>query len=776
MIFDGGRVLAKSDGKSLLEHIEDCLQVYKAFCQALPVIPTIVGQEDFFDLLFCTVYLHDWGKSHKEFQKLLQGQKNQWLRSRHEIYSVPFVEMLPLAPKEKELISQCILAHHKDFEMLLDNCLYSDQEVRDYALNHKNKVNPLDFKENLLKQMDVGYLKGLKNHLQLYYDTYAQGKRHFDLKPIDFAAQENPIKKYAGPFLKNSTGPEGKNYWRQMLLLGATKQCDQMGSAGIKELPKLSPDCFSFLNKLDGSWYLHQERSGQIEGSLFLTAPTGSGKTEAALRWIHKQLLSGHQGRIFYVLPYTASINAMHQRLIKDFEGEAAKPGKTRLVGILHGKISQYLAQYFEDQDYNPDETSTLLRKLKDLHKQMVHPLKVVTPFQILKYCYGVKGFEMGLTELAGAMLIFDEIHAYDSQTFAQIVTALKWLRQYLQIKALIMTATLPSFMLEELYKALETATIIKADDQLLEKFTRHTVYLKEGTIFEQISAIEDSLQRRQRVIVVCNTVANAQEMFKRLQGQVQENRRVLLHSRFIAEHRLEKERALADDAVQLLVGTQAIEVSLDIDFDTMFTEPAPLDALIQRFGRINRRGKKGICSVYVCSKGGEYDDYIYPRETVNRTIEVVKGIGEIKEKELQNMLDKVYPDWPDKERYIETKEGFLSSLNRLKPFKRFKEAEESFYQRFTGVSVLPADYQEDYEAHICQLDFLNAESLTVTLHTGLFQKLFRAGLIERGVAIASKKEQSKQIPYWVVSCRYDRQLGLLENEKISSPGKVLIF
>ena len=775
MLVDADRVLAKSDGQSLLGHIEDCLRVYQGLCQALPVIPAIVELEDFFELLFFTVYLHDWGKAHREFQKVLRGEKNQWLKSRHELYSVPFVEMLPLALGEKELVAQCILGHHKDFETLQDY-LYSDQDVKDHALNLRNSVNPHDFKDNLARQMDVAYLAGLKQRFQDYYDTYALRKRQFELTPIDFTAQENPIKTYARPVLKTSGGPEEKNYWRQMLLLGATKQCDQMGSAGIHELPRLSPDGFSFLNMLNGRWYAHQERCGQIEGNLFLMAPTGSGKTEAALRWVQNQLHSGHQGRIFYILPYTASINAMHRRLLKDFEGEEAKPGNTRFIGILHGKISQYLAQYFEDQDYHHDETSARLRKLKDLHRQMVHPLKVITPFQILKYCYGVKGFEMGLTELAGAMLIFDEIHAYDSQTFAQIVSSLKWLGQHLQIKVLIMTATLPSFMLEELYEALGTAAIVKADDDLLEKFTRHTVHLKAGDIFEQIPFIAGSLDKGKRVIVVCNTVANAQKMFQRLQGMVEENKSVLLHSRFISEDRLAKERALADEAVQLLVGTQAIEVSLDIDFDVMFTEPAPLDALIQRFGRINRRGKKGICSVYVCREGGEYDYYIYPRETVNRTLAVLEGVTEIKERELQNMLDEVYPDWPEKERYIETKEGFLTSLNRLRPFGRFKEEEESFYQRFTGISVLPADYQEDYEKYIYQLDFFKAESLTITIHTGLFHKLLKAGMIERGAAIASKKEQLKKLPYWVVNCRYDPQLGLLENEAISPARQVMVF
>ena len=187
----------------------------------------------------------------------------------------------------------------------------------------------------------------------------------------------------------------------------------------------------------------------------------------------------------------------------------------------------------------------------------------------------------------------------------------------------------------------------------------------------------------------------------------VDQEKAVLLHSRFIAEHRLEKEKALTDEKVQLLVGTQAIEVSLDIDFDIMFTEPAPLDALIQRFGRINRRRNKGICFVNVCRQGGEFDHYIYPGETIDRTLMVLDRVTIIMEKELQEMLDEVYPDWPEKEKYLETREGFLASLNRLQPFRRYKEEEESFYDRFTGIPVLPITYQEEYEKHMPNLIFL---------------------------------------------------------------------
>jgi len=762
--FDPACIWSKSDGKSLIQHIEECLKIYRDLTLALPLIPSITGLENFFDLLFCAVYIHDWGKTHTEFQKVLKHLKNLWHNNRHELFSVPFAEMLILPPEHKKLISMAVLGHHKDFETL-QTYLYSDDEIEEYCLNPVSKVNPADFRENLTKSLNFGYLKELKLRMQEYYDRYASGNCRFQFGNIDFASQVNPVKKFVYPYLSEETDPDDKKYWQQMLLAGAVKICDHMGSAEIDEIPKLTENQFNFLSY---KWYEHQQKCSSVEGNLFLTAPTGSGKTEAALLWVKKQIESGHQGRVFYVLPYTASINAMHRRLIRDFEGEGIKPGQSRYIGVLHGKLAQYLAEYFEDTDNNPEKFQSHISKLRDMHRQMIHPFKIVTPFQILKYCYGVKGFEKGFTELAGAMLIFDEIHAYDTQTFAQIVSSLNWLIKHLQIRVMIMTATLPLFMLKELQQAVGQFNMVKADDSLMEKFTRHRVEVLEGTIFEQVYAIKEVLNQGKRVIVVCNTVANAQTIFREFEDEFES---LLLHSRFTAEDRSEKERVLSEkgDDIQLLVGTQAIEVSLDIDFDVIFTEPAPLDALIQRFGRINRKRRKDICPVYVCREGGENDHYIYPPEIVKKSLQVLEDVSVIKESSLQEMLDTVYPECPDKNEYEETKAGFTESLSRLKPFMRHKEEEDAFYKRFTGVSVLPAEFQEIYEKKLRGFEFIEAEKLLVTLHQKIFFKLHGKELMEKSYAVIEKKGRLKPFTYWIVKCKYSSNLGLSEDEEFSS-------
>lgn len=506
-----------------------------------------------------------------------------------------------------------------------------------------------------------------------------------------------------------------------------------------------------------------------------MTAPTGSGKTEAALLWMRRQLQASGQGRIFYVLPYTASINAMHARLVRYFEKEK-DPGNSEYIGLLHGKLGQYLAQYFEDKDKDPRRFSAHLSKLKDLHKKMIHPLKVVTPFQILKYCYGVRGYDMGFAQMAGAMFVFDEIHAYDMRTYAQIVTSLNWLIKHLNVRVMIMTATLPCFMIEELQEAIGVSDVVRAQKELSESFTRHQVRLVDGGIFDCTEMILNALDEGQKVILVCNTVKNAQRMFEQLTENAPSLRVGLIHGRFTGEDRMAKERLIHEGAVTLLVGTQVIEVSLDIDFDVLFSEPAPLDALIQRFGRINRKATKGICPVYVCREPGEMDHYIYPPDIVARTLDVLENVTILKETELQDMLDQVYPAYEDQEKYDAIKNGFLTSLKRLRPFMPTKEQESEFYKQFTGVPVLPAQFQEKYETYCYQSDFIRAEQLFVNLHIGMFHKLLNLDLLEKLAAVSFKGRRLTEIPYWIAKCRYSQRLGLLDEEESRSGVNTDVF
>jgi len=208
------------------------------------------------------------------------------------------------------------------------------------------------------------------------------------------------------------------------------------------------------------------------------------------------------------------------------------------------------------------------------------------------------------MSEMAGGLFIFDEIHVYDAHTTALILTSIKKLSE-IGAKFLFLSATFPKFLKDKIQAVLPNLSEHALDESLEEDrkllyIPRHKVVLLEGEITEHLDEIRSMLEADKRVLVVCNTVKRAQEMYGLLKEYAES--RALLHGRFILRDREEIEKKL--DVVQLLVGTQAVEVSLDLDFDTIFSEPAPVDALIQRLGRVNRKGMKGIVPVHICKVG----------------------------------------------------------------------------------------------------------------------------------------------------------------------------
>ncbi|HED37023.1 MAG TPA: CRISPR-associated helicase Cas3', partial [Ignavibacteria bacterium] len=510
--------------------------------------------------------------------------------------------------------------------------------------------------------------------------------------------------------------------------------------------------------------YKHQLKASKLIGNSILTAPTGAGKTEASLLWLRNQIQKNGKGHVFYILPFTASINAMFERL------ENKIPQK---IGLVHGKLSAFIEHKFENDDLIDDIQKS---EIKQQYKSLVTPFKIVTPFQLLKNIFAIKGFEKGIFEWAGGYFIFDEIHAYNPKVFAQIIVLLRFATSLLDVKTFIMTATLPSFLRKELEEAIGDYITIRANEELYRDFDRHRIVIKQGKLDDNFKLIQTSLNKGEKVLVVCNTVKQAQLVFCSLYS----DSKVLLHSSFNAEDRSRKENKLFDEKVQLLVGTQAIEVSLDIDFDIIFTEPAPLDALIQRFGRVNRKHQKGISDCVVFENRNKADKFVYKNEEIiNRTISILKekqnvNSGKISEADLQNMIDFVYPNW-DKDSKEEFDKiytllnGFVE--NELKPFIYNEKQEEDFYKQFDGVKVLPVKFYTRYKKYLQENKFIKAENLKVQISEKRYYSLSANQSIEtvRDVFESIKTKKLLEQKVMVLYKKYDFELGLLIDEKEST-------
>jgi CRISPR-associated endonuclease/helicase Cas3 len=551
-----------------------------------------------------------------------------------------------------------------------------------------------------------------------------------------------------------------------------------LGSAGIQDIPMTSLQDFNFLKqyqinlrKSGFDFYQHQKDCSQILGNVILSAPTGSGKTESAFLWLRKHFEQNQTGRIFYILPFTASINAMFERLTNVIDNQK--------VGMLHGKLNAYLNNYFESHQYSQNSKKEAINELKQKFKYITTPIKVCTPFQLLKHLFGLKGFEQGLFEWVNSYFIFDEIHAYDPKTFAQIKVLLEFVTQNLNVKVMVMTATLPSFLREEIILSIGDYTEVCANKALFESFRRHKVIVKDGLLENDLSTIKNDLIAGKKVLVVCNTVGKSQEIFNALKnsGNIKS---VLLHGGFNSFDRNQHEQTLLQaelkedlSDVMLLVGTQAIEVSLDIDFDIIYTEPAPIDALLQRFGRVNRKRKKGISPCIVFNKNNKSDYFIYDKTVIERTLEIFtknENGGIIDEAILQKYIDYVYPSWTKDQLddFQITYETMKATIELLIPLIHSKKTEEDFYSKFDGAKILPQIYREQFNNYLSNFDFISAENLKVSVSKKRFAIWLASNNIKKESFSFEKNNKGDlmQIDYFITNKFYDSDLGLFGNKE----------
>ncbi len=700
------RLLAKPN-EDILEHTENTLRVFRSIRHAYSEIPIICGVDQFWEHLFCGLFLHDFGKATTGFQKIFE--KGEPWNYRHEILSAGFVECFNIPKLYSDSIALAIITHHKDILELRERYATIGPIGRDRFLRMRDELKP-NLKE----------LKKIWKSLPTLSEKYL-GIRLSDFDFISSVEELRDVyKDVIVPYYhKWAEGERLPNRMYNLFLKGFLTACDHLASAGKYEILSAVRDIksiykFPRLRKI-------QEKALKTKGDTILIAPTGSGKTEAALFWCHSNQNPHSSKRIFYVLPYVASINAMYERLVKDFNDD--------LVGVLHGKSSYFLYKAFSDQEY--EVAVTKARAMKSLTKKIYRPYKVLTPFQILKTFFGIKGFERQFSEITNGLFVFDEIHAYDPHTTALILEMLKILKNDYHANILVMSATLPSFIKQMLQKVLD-ATLIYLQPPELKKFTRHKINVLGGDIFSNIGKIKQEIKNK-RVLVVCNTISQAQLAFHELLECTKNC--ALLHGRFILKDRERIEKNINN--LDLLVGTQAIEVSLDIDYDVLYTEPAPIDALIQRFGRVNRRGWESnkISPIFVFDTGSDVDKYIYNENIVDKTIDILVQTGLLEEQRVQGFVDNIYHNGyqgKNKREFDTVKRNFSQFYKRIVPFIHLKDSKDIFYRLFKSIEVVPSQYKEAYLEMVRKGHYLEAMKFFTSITSGQYVKLRKEHKIEK--------------------------------------------
>lgn len=715
---------AKSDGTTVTEHTEHVVIAAENLLARLPM--TSEERHKWLVIIKKAAVLHDIGKIHPHFQDNMNLEKDVYFPIRHEIISLWILSVFTEGVTDAQAFA--IATHHKG--------------VMDSLLTHKSRLSS-DVQIDLPKQIAF---EGFKKLIPFIPNLIEQWATKFNvsiqLKP-SFNLSETAIDSKIWLLLKKKFQPNQSFESRRELaetraLLMAS---DHIGSGKEQHnipFPKsityedFAP-CDKKGNKLEFREF--QKDLQKVERDVLLYAPTGSGKTEAALNW----LVANREpnARFFYLLPYTASINAMVKRLEKIF-------GKEQ-VTALHSKTLDFFYSRLENQERLDDpkvseaerhkKNAAQAKSMKYLSRELFYPVKVATPHQVLKNALMGKGWEMSLFDYKKACFVIDEFHAYEPLLTGLLLATLKWLKQNFEAKLFFMSATIPNFLKKLIIKEIFNndncvfMQPIGTEDRPLDKAIlgqkRHKVKCRDGKRLDSaISEIEGLLNQGESVLIVLNNVKTCQEIFESI---VFNGSKRMLHSGFNRMDREEIEGEITNEdenkRPKLLVATQAVEVSLDIDYNFAFIENAPIDALIQRFGRVNRKGSKGVAPIYLFEElmGNTpfYDDNIL-KETWKAFKELENQ--DLSESDLVLACDRVYKDGYTKEQWEDFYQGFNNStINQY--FEKIIAAnwenwvEEAIENKNMKIEVLCGNMIEKFEKFIKQGDIIRAYQLLVSVY-----------------------------------------------------------
>lgn len=357
---------------------------------------------------------------------------------------------------------------------------------------------------------------------------------------------------------------------------------------------------------------------------VLVEASMGEGKTEAALYladWLQHQAGAGG----FYIgLPTQATSNAMWKR-VRSFLGQRYSDKFVNLT--LSHSAAALKPEYQEticrlDQVYD-DEGRVAAGEWHTARKRtMLSPYGVGTIDQALMGAVRSRHQFVRLFGLAGRTVILDEIHAYDLYTGTLLERFLEWLA-LLGSPAIALSATLPAETRSRLVNAYAAGCGMAKQELQPFNYPRITALTAGGAIVRSFKAsphvtrslglnwVEEESWMKELALqltdggcatVICSTVTRAQAVFDGLSAYFPETELGLFHGRFLFKDRERIEGECLDrfgkDAKNrpyryVLVATQVIEQSLDVDFDLMISDIAPIDLLLQRSGRLHRHTER---------------------------------------------------------------------------------------------------------------------------------------------------------------------------------------
>lgn len=612
-----------------------------------------IKRKSIYDLTKIACEYHDYGKANREFQyRIKNGTK--------------FNEEKEIAHNVLSLyfIDQSKFNNEEDYYRVCFAVAYHHYycDVLEVLSKKTSLINDLliDFETYELDEFTPMEIRDIKS------DDDAVLVKGF-LNKCDFSASGNTVIEYKNDFLEDSL---------ENLLFEWRKH-----------------------NK-DSKWNeLQAFAKDNKDNNIMVVAQTGMGKTEAGLHWI-----GNNKG--FFILPLKTAINAIYDRVSKNIVKENEEKHK---VALIHSDSLSYYISHDEDPNI-------VLNHHRE-GKQLSIPLNIATLDQLFDFVFKYKGYEVKLATLSYSKVVIDEIQMYSADLLAYLILGIKTIIR-LGGKVAILTATLAPFVKDLLLE--DNNKLGFVEGTFVNELKRHNLKIYDEKISSEIiynKYIENKGKGiSNKILVVCNTIKKAQEIYKELKEKEVENLNIF-HSKFIKRDRSSKEEEILkfgetyNCGEGIWISTQVVEASLDIDFDYLFTELSDINSLFQRLGRCNRKGVKSVedynCFVFLeiekslLTNGdkGFIDKKIY--ELSKNAIKDLDGV--LTEKEKVNIINRTLTTENIKgSDYWKKYKEFFDYVSVLNPYEIDKK--DAKLRNIISFDIIPQCIYEENEFEINEL------------------------------------------------------------------------
>lgn len=599
------------------------------------------------------LFYHDFAKSTQFFQEYLLASINKERLygkselTQHALLSALYASYLThLEVKENKLSLAVFLAikkHHNNLKNINDMLSISSSQ---FGMLQKQWENIIwdDF-EKVNKKTNISF-NGLKS---FFWNDLSEMAYQIDLnnKKINESDPSFELYYLINLFFSILVYADktdvilGKRFEADNFNIPISRLIGEYKNKNLQNLPT------SDLNKIRNSAYIDIEQSmikSLNNNNIFsINLPTGFGKTLISINCATYICEKTQSRRIIYALPFTAIADQTADTVRKVFETSNIDPKEFLTVHHHLAEIS-----------INTDENSFEADKAQFLIENWEKPFIVTTFWQLFNALIsGDNALLRKFHNLSNSVIILDEVQTLPYRYWNLIENLLKnLLIKYLNCKIIILTATMPMIFSKN-SNSITSLVDIEKRKLYFSKFNRYII--KKINKLQQINQkelLERALkhlkdQPSKSFMFVFNTIKSSQEFYNLLIKHIKPDEIYYLSSRVLPIDRNEVIiNIIKNSNKKILVSTQVIEAGMDIDFDIVYRDFAPLDNIVQTAGRCNRNNNdSGEVHLFnlVNEKGKSYHTFIYKGLTLDITEKIFSEVETLEEKDLLDFIDKFY-------------------------------------------------------------------------------------------------------------------------------------